>query len=435
MVTLTIKQTEALDFLENFDNDVTEVIYGGSAGSAKSFIGCYWILKCAMKYPGSRWVIGRSVLKTLKQTTLVTFFKVCKIQNIPYNYKEQIGEIYFENGSIVILKDLAYQPSDPDFDDLGGLEVSGVFCDEIAQIRKKAWDVLVTRIRFGLKEYGIKPKIFGSLNPSKNWVYTYFYKPYKDGTINDTRKRFIRALPTDNPYLDESYLKVLKESPKQERDRLYYGLWETDDDNQLCNQDAIQNIFSNTWVDGNQYYITGDVARQGADKAVIIVWKGLKVVRVVTYDKSDFDLLKDTITTLKNEYQVANNNIILDDDGVGGFLVDAVRSKGFINNSTPLNKENYQNLKTQCYYKLAQYINEGKLYIPEDILNSIEKELLIEELEQVKSVQSDDGKLKILSKQEIKSNIGRSPDFSDAIMMRMWFEYKDDFVPFIVKRF
>ena len=53
------------------------------------------------------------------------------------------------------------------------------------------------------------------------------------------------------------------------------------------------------------------------------------------------------------------------------------------------------------------------------------KEMLIEELEIIKSKDMDkDGKLKVRSKEEVKQDIGRSPDFSDTLMMRMWFEYK-----------
>lgn len=258
----------------------------------------------ALKYKGSRWLIGRSELKILKQTTLQTFFEVCKLQGVKsgvhFVYKEQISEIHFFNGSVIILKDLAYQPSDPDFDTLGSLEICGAFIDEIAQIRKKAWDVILSRIRYKLDEFGIEPKLFGSLNPSKNWVYTYFYKPFKEKTIESTRKRFIRALPTDNPYLPQSYLDILNGLPKAERDRLYLGLWEASDDNQLCVQDAIVGLWDNTWVkEEPTYYITGDIARQGSDLAVIGVWRGLRLIEVQTYQKSDFNLLKDFIFIFK----------------------------------------------------------------------------------------------------------------------------------------
>ncbi len=423
---LTKKQTQALDLLEDHTNGVTEVIYGGSAGSAKSFIGCYWILKSALKYEGSRWLIGRSELKNLKQTTLQTFFEVCKMQGVlrdkHYVYKEQMSEIHLFNGSVIILKDLAFMPSDANFDNLGSLEVCGIFCDEIAQIRKKAWDILLTRIRYKLDEFGITPKIFGSLNPSKNWVYTYFYKPFRDGSLDESTKRFIRALPTDNPHLPASYLQLLNNLPKSERDRLYLGLWEADDDNQLTRQDAIVGLFGNTWVESGNHYLTGDIARQGSDRAVIGIWDGLRLIKVVTFEKSKFHLLEETINKLKNEYQISNANIILDEDGVGGFLVDAMYAQGFVNNSTPINGENFQNLKTQCYYKLATLINEKKIYIGPDVFNENDKELLIEELEQIKSSPSDDTKLKIISKSEIKSNIGRSPDISDMVMMRMYYE-------------
>lgn len=428
MIRLTKKQTATLDILENHSNGITEVIYGGSAGSAKSFIGCYWILKSALKYSGSRWLIGRSELKTLKQTTLVTLFEVAKMQglqsDVHYRYKEQSGEIHLLNGSVIILKDLKWNPSDPDFDSLGSLEVSGVFADEIAQIRKKAWDVLKTRIRYRLDEFGIVGKIFGTLNPSKQWVYTYFYKPWKDGSL-PSNKHFERALPTDNPYLPKSYLEVLKGLPRAERDRLYLGKWESDDDNQLISQDAINELLNNTWVKNDvnkHYYIIGDIARQGSDRAVIGLWRGLNLIDITILDKSKFDDLKGVIQGYKDKYKVANGNILLDEDGTGGFLVDAMRCKGFLNNSRPLNNENYQNLKTQCYYKLAQIINERSMLIDEEVFNSMDLEKLFEELEQVQSKESNDGKLKILSKDEVKSNIGRSPDISDMLAMRMFYE-------------
>ena len=428
MIKLTKKQTSTLDILENHSNSVTEVIYGGSAGSAKTFIGCYWLAKNCLKYPESRWGLGRSELKTLKRTALKTLFEVCKMQGLQqgvhYTYREQAGEIQFFNGSTIVLLDLAYLPSDADFDRLGGYELCGAFVDEIAQIRKKAWDVLKTRLRYKLKEFGIIGKLFGSLNPSKNWVYTYFYKPWKDKSLKSSM-RFIQALPTDNPHLPESYLNVLRNLPKAERNRLYLGLWESDDETQLANQDAIIELKNNSWVktEPNQaYYITADIARQGSDKAVIYVWKGLQLIYRASYPKSKITSLSEDIIALKNKYRIGNGNIIADEDGVGGGVVDIVRCKGFINNSKALNSENYQNLKTQCYYKLAQLINEGKILIEEDLFTTDEWEELIEELEQIKSAPSDDNKLKIISKDEVKSNIGRSPDWADALMMRMYFE-------------
>ena len=52
----------------------------------------------------------------------------------------------------------------------------------------------------------------------------------------------------------------------------------------------------------------------------------------------------------------------------------------------------------------------------------MEKAMLIEDLEQIK--QKDVGKdtpLNVLSKEDIKVNIGRSTDIGDMLMMRMYF--------------
>ena len=40
---LSEKQTQAIDLIE--DNKTKEIIYGGGAGSGKTALGVYWILK------------------------------------------------------------------------------------------------------------------------------------------------------------------------------------------------------------------------------------------------------------------------------------------------------------------------------------------------------------------------------------------------------
>ncbi len=52
------------------------------------------------------------------------------------------------------------------------------------------------------------------------------------------------------------------------------------------------------------------------------------------------------------------------------------------------------------------------------------KESLIEELEQLRTKEIDkDGKLQVISKDEIKERIGRSSDLMDMLYMRCWFEF------------
>ena len=74
-------------------------------------------------------------------------------------------------------------------------------------------------------------------------------------------------------------------------------------------------------------------------------------------------------------------------------------------------------------YKLAEYINAGKIYVQTN--NTSIKEYMTKELEQVRRDKIDrDTKLAIVSKEKVKNILGRSPDYSDALMMRMFYELK-----------
>lgn len=430
---LITKQEHAVYYLK--DNETKELVYGGAAGGGKSALGVLWLIEQCQTYPGTRWLMGRSKLKALKETTLNSFFEQAnnlKISN-QFNYNAQSGIIYWTNGSEILLKDLYLYPADPNFDSLGSLEITGAFIDECNQITYKAWQIVKSRIRYKIKQLGIMPKMLGSCNPAKNWVYSQFYLKHKNGTI-DKDKKFIQALPTDNPHLPKSYLESLLSLDENSKQRLYYGNWEYDNDPaKLIDYEKIQNIFTNDYVPYGEPFISADIARYGSDKMVVMVWKGFRVVEIYTLAKSSITETAQAIRDLSLKHKVPLSNIIADEDGVGGGVVDILGCKGFVNNSKAMPVEGvivqYQNLKTQCYFKLAEMIQAGEIFVNCNDGNVIDD--LSKELEQVKRDKIDsDGKLQILSKEKVKELIGRSPDYSDALMMRMYFCFKQSFFTF-----
>lgn len=409
---------------------------GANAGGGKSALGILWLIEQSQRYPGTRWLMGRAKLKALKETTLNTFFELTTKLELSnqFHYNSQSGVITWNNKSEILLKDLFLYPADPNFDSLGSLEITGAFVDECNQISHKAWQILKSRIRYKLNEYNLQPKMLGTCNPSKNWVYNQFYIKQKNGTI-ETDKKFIQALPQDNPHLPASYLESLLSLDENSKQRLYYGNWEYDNDpSKLIDFDKIQNVFTNEFVEGGQMYISADVARFGSDKMVICVWSGFKVIEIVSLNKSSIVEIAQLIRELATKYQVPMSNVIIDEDGVGGGVVDMLKgSKGFVNNSRALLVENqvvqYQNLKTQCYFKLAELIQSDKIFInckEQTIIDEITKELEMVKRDKIDS----DGKLQIISKETVKASIGRSPDYSDALMMRMYFCFEQTFFTF-----
>lgn len=429
---LSIKQTIALDLLE--DNKTNEILFGGGAGGGKTLLGCYWQLKQRLKYPNTRGLIGRAVLKTLKETTLVSFFQVAKMQGLQsgvhYKYNGQTSQIDFPNGSTILLKDLYSYPSDPNFDELGSLEITDAFIDEANQVDDKARNIIKSRIRFQLDQNELIPKILYTCNPAKNWTYSEFYKPQTDNSIADN-KRFVPSLIDDNPFISKHYKANLLTLDSVSKERLLFGNWEySNDPAQLIDYDKILDSFTNTFVPIGNSYITCDVARFGSDSTVIGVWSGLRV-RLYQFNGKSVVEVAELIKNLALEHKVATSNIIVDEDGVGGGVVDILRCKGFVNNSSALknpitlSKENFDNLKSQCYFKLAELINKSEIYIQAD---GQQKQLIIQELEQVKQKSVDNDSSKgIIPKDKVKAAIGRSPDFSDCLAMRMFFEYTPKF--------
>lgn len=421
---LLLKQEHAVYYLK--DNETEEVLYGGAAGGGKSALGCLWLVEMCQTYAGSRWLMGRSKLKTLKETTLNTFFELTsKLKiNDQFNYNAQDHIIYWNNGSQIILKDLFLYPSDPEFDSLGSLEITGAFIDECNQLVYKAWQIVKSRIRYKLHEFGLIPKLLGSCNPAKNWTYKEFYTKAKNKTLEVYRK-FIQALPTDNPHLHPSYLQSLLRLDKNSKQRLYYGNWEYDDDPAtLIEQDAIVDYFQSKHLtpEGNKY-LTIDVARKGKDKTVYRVWHGWVVIARYCIDKSGLDVVIKKAKEIQSKHGVSLSYTIADEDGVGGGVVDFLKCKGFVNNSKALNGENYDNLKSQCSFIMAEKIQSRQC--SENCEDKTVIDITGEEMEQIKEKDIDkDGRKGIISKDKIKEIIGRSPDEWDSIMMRAYFELK-----------
>lgn len=419
-------QERALNALR-VDSGITEVLFGGSAGGSKSFLGCAWQIMRRLKYKGTRGLIGRAKLDTLKKTTLNTFFEVAQLlglkSGVHYTFNGQSNIIYFENGSEIILKDLFAYPSDPNFDSLGSLEITDYFIDEVSQISEKAVSVVRSRVRFKLNEYSLVPKGLLTCNPSKGWLYNKYYQPHREGKLPSNRE-FIPALPGDNPHLPQSYLDQLDQLPEQLRKRLRDGDWDFDESiDVLFTTDNVLRCFRDELLTGKKY-ITADIARYGVDRTVICVWDGLSLIHITELRKAGVNESITAIRGLMEKHGVSLKDVIVDEDGIGGGVKDVMRCQGFLNGSKATKPE-YQHLKAECYFKLAEYIEKSKI-----TFINVDKHQndIVQEFDMIRRKNIDkDGKLAVTGKDEIKRIHGRSPDYADAIMMRMYFELKQNY--------
>lgn len=188
-------------------------------------------------------------------------------------------------------------------------------------------------------------------------------------------------------------------------------------------------------------FITADIALEGSNKFVLGCWNGRILEDIEIWPKTDGEQVVNKLSQFAVKHKIPNNKICYDADGVGGFV------GGYIKGSIPFNgglpakevldplskkliKENYQNLKTQCYYRSGKKISDGETQISDHVANKMYddkmtvRQRFMHERKAIKRFKNDeDGKLRILPKSEQKIILGgESPDLLDMFMMREMFD-------------
>lgn len=471
----TKKQQIAWDAL-SFDNwEYKNIGFGGGAGGGKTWLACEWLLTNCYMLPYSRWFIAREELARLKKSTFVTFKKVCRYHNIPdddWRLDGQNNIIIFKNGSTIDLIDVSFKPTDPDYERFGSLEYTGGFGEEAGEWHFDAFDILKSRvgrhnhfnkdtntmcekpIDFDEHKYlypnikELPPKFLLTFNPSRGWLYRTFYLPSKEGTL-EKGYFFIQTLYTDNPYTAKMYGEQLDGIKNQvNKARLKDGDWEyTDDIDAMTTLEYLSDMFSNNIVINNEKYMTIDVSRDGRDSTVFTIWEDLQVKKIIKKSKQDTSITIQDAKDLASEFKIPYSHIAVDSIGVGGGVADGLKGcVAFNSNSSafltkaqirdrklrldtsatlPSVVTGYANLKAQCAFKLAEIINEHKI---STVYVGSYRDEIIEDLTAILQERDADqeGKKKIVTKEDMKEELGRSPDIGDTFLMRMFWLLKDD---------
>jgi len=432
-IELNIRQIEAFRLLTDYDNGISEVLYGGAARGGKTWIGCFWQITRRLLLPGSVGMICRNDYVDLNSTTMVTFWEVVDIMGLKgvIKFKGGIDNFaYFPNGSKIFFRYTKFLPKDPNFDRFGSYEITDLYCDEAQQMHPKFISVikgrfskLIGKDKQGRILWEVKPKSMYGCNPHKGWIYSDFWKPFRDGIL-DPWKAFIRALGKDNPFVPQSYFDNLKKADKVTVQRLLYGNFDYDDDpNALFDDyDALCDLFHNEHVLPNGIRSgSGDIAGKGHDHFVAFSCDGNVFTLKIDKPYSDGREVEQDLKQLMISEKIPRSMMVVDADGIGSFLESYLNGiKEFHGGARPTDTR-YNNLKTQCYFKLADLIKRRAIRIIG--LNRDQQERLKEELQAIRRVKidNDTGKFEINSKDEQKELLGRSPDIADALMMLMIF--------------
>jgi PBSX family phage terminase large subunit len=180
------------------------ILYSGGYACGKTLAGCYWIMKKAIKNPGSIGCImsptHRMLQDNILRTNLLPLLEYCNesMGRTFFKYNSAMDQNYIEliNGSKIRLRP---------FDDEGkirGGDYSYIWLDEaIGRDRIYLTQSRFNQIRARLRR-GEDQQILFTTNPGSksHFLYEYFVKS------EDENKEIIFGSIYDNPYLTEDYI-------------------------------------------------------------------------------------------------------------------------------------------------------------------------------------------------------------------------------------
>lgn len=208
------------------------ILAGGAAGGGKTYLSSCWIISSCLRFPGIRAVIARKTLKSLKESVLNTVKKVLREwgleEDVNYKINGQDNFLEFYNGSVILMKELDYKPSDDSYSRLGSSEYTIAAVEEANECEEKGVEVLMSRLRWMPSCFRV-PKLLLTSNPSMNWIRSRFVQDDDGNPAKLAEGEFYCPFTVDsNP--DEGFKKIYiaalnRISDPVTRNRLRYGNW------------------------------------------------------------------------------------------------------------------------------------------------------------------------------------------------------------------
>jgi len=160
-----------------------------------------------------------------------------------------------------------------------------------------------------------------------------------------------------------------------------------------------------------------DVARYGDDSSVFTRKRGYDIYGMEQFDNIN-TMEYANILSNKIEHETKNpDGVFVDTIGIGAGVMDRLEERGYssidANVSMKADEMNiYLNKRAEMYFNLREWIRKGGR-IPND-------EELAEELLIITYTYSENGKIQLMKKSDIKLELGRSPDKSDAVALHFY---------------
>ena len=201
------------------------------------------------------------------------------------------------------------------------------------------------------------------------------------------------------------------------------GEFAQEDADSIFTIESIQQAFDSeiTYTDKDPIMVSIDPARYGDDRFACLLQRGKVICDHLVIHKTDLMTATGRVVEWLRPYQSHKPKLFVDPIGIGSGVADRLKELGFdvveVNVSVPSNTpDKYLNLRAENYFELQDLFNNEDIaiHLPKEISDDMMNDLLATKYQVVDST----GKVKVLSKTEIKKQTGGvSPDLADALML------------------
>jgi hypothetical protein len=420
MLQLKSKQQTVIDAANN--PQVSTIVLIGAVGTGKTDVAAHLSISIAYSFPHTYWPVFRQNLSTAKRSVIPSYLNMLDLMNLiedqDYIWNKNDSELTFKNGSKIGFVE-ADVTKDRQGRKIKGMNASGNHIDEADELDETMFITAVSR-RGRRNDFGQPSLSMVTMNPNDTHLKALYYDPWKAGTLPaDT---VVIEFTLEDSWQTPTDIEALKRNPKPWRERYLYNNWSYQDDIDSLFKYRFFDAAITSELDTNVLRSVGyDVAGSGTDRSVASLWYGKELVDIQIvkdhHEQMQTDEQANWLVKFITQNAVLPANTHIDAVGVGGGVVDVMRSRGlgvqeFLAGGTPTS-DKYDKLRSEVIYEFAQGLERGEIKIYEGC--PFRNELISEAFAHNHKV--TDKKLAVESKDEVKKRTGSlSPDIFDVVM-------------------
>jgi len=409
----------------SWQSDCRYRVLVGGAGSGKSVNVAQRMINTAGSYEKARVLTIRKVGRTCRQSTFALYKDVLKATNRwpEVSVRKRAMEIHFDGGGSILHAGLDDEQKLKSISGITHIWVEEATQMDFPEQDGEEADLAQLDLRLRGVPQGLDPNVSLTFNPVKDAADIYGYLGISAEDVPHrswAEKNGVYVQHTtqaDNPWISDDYMEAFERLDGSMRKIYVEGkMARSDDPDQVIPYKYVQQG-KDLKPEGGTQTLGVDVARFGSDDTVLCRVEGNAAVDFDSHSGLDTSRIATVVQGAVNDHGIHWPNVGVDAVGIGAGVVDQLPGGVPVkagSSPKPYQEGNSQydfyNLRSQLWWALREALKDYRLALPDPPAD------LVEDLCAPRyDFRGKKKEVRVEPKEDIKSRLGRSPDYADAL--------------------